>query len=149
MVSCDFRNANFYICTKLLENALFRAISNIDVYRFGSLLFPGLRSVAVRSTFCFKLSRTEGFFSCSFAYSRRACVRKRSTSPGWDLFTWKGLCYPFSKIIFEYRYSQNELDNGNLTAIQLVNYLRISYLQKNFHTRYSGKTDSLHHLLTC
>lgn len=32
------------------------------------------------------------------------------------------------------RYSQNELDNGNLTAIQLVNYLRISYLQKNFHT---------------
>ena len=32
--------------------------------------------------------------------------------------------------------SQNELDNGNLTAIQLVNYLRISYLQKNFHTLY-------------
>ena len=32
------------------------------------------------------------------------------------------------------RYSQSELDNGNLTAIQLVNYLRISYLQKNFHT---------------
>ena len=32
------------------------------------------------------------------------------------------------------RYSQNELDNGNLTAIQLVNYLRISYLQKIFHT---------------
>lgn len=62
MVSCDFRNANFYICTKLLENTLFRAISKIDVYRFGSLLFPGLRSVAVRSTFCFKLSRTEGFF---------------------------------------------------------------------------------------
>ncbi len=29
--------------------------------------------------------------------------------------------------------SQNDLDNGNLTAIQLVNYLRISYLQKNFH----------------
>ena len=34
------------------------------------------------------------------------------------------------------RYSQNELDNGNLTAIQLVNYLRISYLQKTFtHSR--------------
>ena len=32
------------------------------------------------------------------------------------------------------RYSQNELNNGNLTAIQLVNYLRISHLQKNFHT---------------
>ena len=32
------------------------------------------------------------------------------------------------------RYSQNELNNGNLTAIQLVNYLRKSYLQKNFHT---------------
>ncbi len=31
------------------------------------------------------------------------------------------------------RYSQNELDNGNLTAIQLVNYLRISYLQKPAH----------------
>ena len=30
--------------------------------------------------------------------------------------------------------SQNELDIGNLTAIQLVNYLRISHLQKNFHT---------------
>ena len=29
---------------------------------------------------------------------------------------------------------KNELDNGNHTAIQLVNYLRISYLQKNFHT---------------
>lgn len=39
MVSCDFRNTNFYICTKLLENTLFRAISKIDVYRFGSLLF--------------------------------------------------------------------------------------------------------------
>ena len=25
------------------------------------------------------------------------------------------------------RYSQNELNNGNLTAIQLVNYLRISH----------------------
>ena len=30
---------------------------------------------------------------------------------------------------------KNELNNGNLTAIQLVNYLRISHLQKNFHPR--------------
>ena len=37
------------------------------------------------------------------------------------------------------RYSQNELNNGNLTAIQLVNYLRISHLQKNFHTLPKGR----------
>ncbi len=28
------------------------------------------------------------------------------------------------------RLRQNELDNGNLTTIQLVDYLRISYFQK-------------------
>ena len=44
------------------------------------------------------------------------------------------------------RYSQNELDNGNLTAIQLVNYLRISYLQKNFHTLYFISTVSVNTL---
>ena len=31
-------------------------------------------------------------------------------------------------------YSQNELNNSYYTIIQLVYYLRISYLQKNFHT---------------
>ena len=32
-------------------------------------------------------------------------------------------------------YSQNELNNSYYTIIQLVYYLRISYLQKNFHSK--------------
>ena len=47
------------------------------------------------------------------------------------------IMYQFIMVLDEIngiRYSQNELNNGNLTATQLVNYLRISNLQKNFHT---------------